>query len=101
MAGPGKRRFGGQQRPPSAAILALASILSAVSTVSSVGTAQTGAARRTVWDGAYTEGQADRGTMAFGQSCSGCHALAAEGKAPLVGEPFWKSFAQKTVAELL
>jgi hypothetical protein len=39
--------------------------------------------------------------MAFGQSCAGCHALAAEGKAPLVGEPFWKSFAQKTVGDLL
>jgi hypothetical protein len=39
--------------------------------------------------------------MAFNQSCAGCHALAAEGKAPLVGEPFWKSFAQKTVGDLL
>jgi hypothetical protein len=38
--------------------------------------------------------------VSFGQSCSGCHALAAEGKAPLVGEPFWKSFAQKTVSDL-
>ena len=38
---------------------------------------------------------------AFGQSCSGCHALAAEGKGPLVGEPFWKSFAQKSVGDLL
>jgi hypothetical protein len=38
---------------------------------------------------------------AYGQSCAGCHALAAEGKAPLVGEPFWKSFAQKTVSDLL
>jgi hypothetical protein len=37
----------------------------------------------------------------FGQSCAGCHALAPEGKAPLVGEPFWKSFAQKTVGDLL
>jgi hypothetical protein len=37
----------------------------------------------------------------FGQSCSGCHALAAEGKAPLAGEAFWKSFAQKTVGDLL
>jgi hypothetical protein len=37
---------------------------------------------------------------AFGQSCAGCHALASEGKAPLVGEPFWKSFAQKTVGDL-
>jgi mono/diheme cytochrome c family protein len=72
----------------------------------SVVTAQTGpsqasAARRTVWDGVYTEAQAARGQMAFGQSCSGCHVLAAEGKAPLVGEAFWKSFAQKTAGDLL
>ena len=64
-------------------------------------TAQTGTPRRTVWDGVYTEAQAARGTTAFGQSCAGCHALAAEGKAPLAGEPFWKSFAQKTVGDLL
>lgn len=37
----------------------------------------------------------------FGQHCSGCHALAATGKAPLVGDAFWKSFAQKTVGDLL
>src|SRR5579862_3986684 len=67
-----------------------------------LGTAQTGIPpRRTVWDGAYTEAQAVRGTAAYGQSCAGCHALAAEGKAPLVGEAFWKSFAQKTVGDLL
>jgi hypothetical protein len=39
--------------------------------------------------------------MAYGQSCAGCHALAPEGKAPLVGDAFWKSFAQKNVGELL
>ncbi len=64
-------------------------------------TAQTGGPRRTVWDGVYTEAQAARGTMAYGQSCAGCHALAAQGKAPLVGDAFWKSFAQKTVGDLL
>jgi mono/diheme cytochrome c family protein len=64
-------------------------------------TAQTNTPRRTVWDGVYTEAQAARGITAFGQSCSGCHALAAVGKAPLVGDPFWKSFAQKTVGDLL
>ena len=47
------------------------------------------------WDGVYTEAQATRGMMAFSQSCAGCHALAAEGRAPLVGDAFWKSFAQK------
>src|SRR5690348_15370908 len=57
--------------------------------------------RRTVWDGAYTEAQAARGTTAFGQSCAGCHVLAAEGKAPLAGDAFWKSFSQKTVADVL
>ena len=69
--------------------------------VASLATAQTSAPRRTVWDGVYTEAQAARGITAFGQSCSGCHALAAEGKSPLVGEPFWKSFAQKSVGDLL
>jgi hypothetical protein len=39
--------------------------------------------------------------MAFGQSCAGCHALAAEGRAPLVGDAFWKSFQQKTVGDLV
>ena len=65
------------------------------------GASQTSTGHRTVWDGAYTEAQAARGVTAYGQSCAGCHALAAEGRAPLVGDPFWKSFAQKTVGELL
>lgn len=69
--------------------------------MAAVASAQPSPARRTVWDGVYTEAQAARGTQAFGQSCSGCHVLAAEGKVPLVGDPFWKSFAQKTVADLL
>jgi mono/diheme cytochrome c family protein len=61
-------------------------------------TAQT---HRTVWDGVYTEAQAARGATAFGQNCSGCHSLAAQGRAPLAGDSFWKSFAQKTVGDLL
>jgi len=79
----------------------LAGLLFVASATASLGIAQTGAPLRTVWDGVYTEAQAARGVMAFGQSCSGCHALAAQGKAPLVGDPFWKSFAQKTVGDLL
>jgi hypothetical protein len=39
--------------------------------------------------------------MAFAQSCAGCHALGAQGKAPIAGEAFWKSFSQKNVGELL
>ncbi|MGA2882131.1 MAG: hypothetical protein ABSG13_24530 [Bryobacteraceae bacterium] len=87
----------------SASVLRLAGLLSLVLTAvtGSLATAQTGARPRTVWDGVYTEAQAARGVTAFGQSCSGCHALAAEGKAPLVGDAFWKSFAQKTAGDLL
>jgi mono/diheme cytochrome c family protein len=79
-----------------ASVLPLAGLL-----VLASATAQTSNPRRTVWDGVYTEAQAARGVMAFGQSCAGCHALAAEGKAPLVGQSFWKSFAQKNVGDLL
>src|ERR1700730_11043510 len=82
-------------------MLPLAGLLFLASATASLATAQTSTARGTVWDGVYTEAQAARGMMAFGQSCAGCHALAAEGKAPLVGEAFWKSFAQKTVGDLL
>jgi len=49
----------------------------------------------------YTEAQAARGMTSYGQSCGGCHSLTAEGRAPLVGDPFWKSFAQKSVGDLL
>lgn len=81
--------------------MVLARIFFVLSIAAGLGSAQPGAARRTVWDGVYSEAQATRGMMAFGQSCAGCHALAAEGKAPLVGDSFWKSFSQKTVGDLL
>ncbi len=79
----------------------LVRLLFVLSVAAALGAAQTGTPRRTVWDGVYTEAQATRGMMAYGQSCGGCHALAAEGKAPLVGDSFWKSFSQKTIADLL
>src|ERR1700683_2309537 len=82
-------------------VLPLASLLFLGVATASLVTAQTSTPRRTIWDGVYTEAQASRGTTGFGQSCAGCHALAAEGKAPLAGDPFWKSFAQKTVGDLL
>src|SRR5215469_14627110 len=82
-------------------VLGMAGLLFLASALASIGTAQTKTPRRTVWDGVYTEAQASRAAMAFAQSCAGCHVLAAEGKAPLVGDSFWKSFAQKTVGDLL
>ena len=56
---------------------------------------------RTVWDGVYTEAQANRATGVFGASCAGCHSLMPEGNRPLSGEEFWQSNTQKSVAELL
>lgn len=76
-------------------------ILSLAFVTASLLTAQTSAPRRTVWDGVYTDAQATRGLTAFGQNCASCHVLATEGKSPLVGDPFWTSFAQKTVGDLL
>jgi mono/diheme cytochrome c family protein len=101
---PKRRSVGGEQHPsPFLRLVALLLLASLVFTSVTAGlaTAQTSTPRRTVWDGVYTEAQAARGVTAFGQSCAGCHALAAEGKAPLVGDPFWKSFAQKSVGDLL
>ncbi|HMD50207.1 MAG TPA: cytochrome c [Bryobacteraceae bacterium] len=100
MSVPPKRlSMGGEQH--SSPVLPLVALLLLVSATASLVTAQTSTLHRTVWDGVYTEAQAARGVTTFGQSCAGCHALATEGKAPLVGDPFWKSFAQKSVADLL
>jgi mono/diheme cytochrome c family protein len=89
-----------EARCPSAPVVPVASLLFLACASATFVTAQTTPPRRTVWDAVYTEPQAARGMMAFGQSCGGCHALAAEGKAPLVGDAFWKSFSQKTVGDL-
>jgi mono/diheme cytochrome c family protein len=95
------RRSMGVELYPSASVLSLAGLLFLASASAGLVTAQTSAPRRTVWDGVYTEAEAARGMTAYGQSCAGCHALAPEGKAPLVGDAFWKSFAQRTVGDLL
>lgn len=94
-------RSGGGRQYPSAPVLALSGLLLLALTTASLSSAQTSALRRTVWDGVYTEAQASRGLTAFGPNCSGCHVLTPEGRAPLAGESFWKSFAQKTVGDLL
>jgi mono/diheme cytochrome c family protein len=62
-------------------------------------TAQTPA--RTVWDGAYTDAQAERAQGTFGANCARCHTLTTEGARPLVGEQFWQANTQKTVGDLL
>jgi len=57
---------------------------------------------RTVWDGIYTDAQAERGQFAFNQSCTNCHTLEATGtRRPVTGDKFWEAWTQKTPADLL
>jgi len=56
---------------------------------------------KTVWDGAYTDAQAERAQGTFSASCARCHTLTTEGARPLVGPQFWKFNTQKTVGDLL
>jgi mono/diheme cytochrome c family protein len=55
----------------------------------------------TVWDGVYTDAQADRANGMFSQNCARCHTLTADGGRPLSGEKFWEGYTQKTVGDLL
>jgi len=63
--------------------------------------AQEKPAGRTVWDGVYTDAQADRATAIFNQSCSNCHTLLSQGTRPLSGDKFWEGYAQRTVGDLI
>ena len=47
--------------------------------------------QRTVWDGVYSEGQAERGQVLYTEACSGCHAadLRGDNTSPsLIGQSF-------------
>jgi S-disulfanyl-L-cysteine oxidoreductase SoxD len=60
-------------------------------------------AARTVWDGVYTETQAERGRAAYQQSCVSCHRddLRGDNTAPsLVGESFLFLWGDMEVGEL-
>jgi mono/diheme cytochrome c family protein len=56
---------------------------------------------KTVWDGVYTDAQAERATAVFSSTCSRCHTLGADGNRPLSGDKFWEGFTQKSVTDLL
>jgi mono/diheme cytochrome c family protein len=56
---------------------------------------------KTVWDGAYTDAQAERAQGTFSANCARCHTLTTEGARPLVGTQFWQANTQKSVADLL
>jgi hypothetical protein len=58
-----------------------------------------------VWDGAYTDAQAERARQTFDQRCSNCHTLGTEPSpgngGNLAGDKFWKAFTQRSVGDLL
>jgi mono/diheme cytochrome c family protein len=59
---------------------------------------------RTVWDGVYTDAQAERARATFDSICSNCHTLAPGGNTrggALSGDKFWTAFTQKSVGDLL
>jgi mono/diheme cytochrome c family protein len=60
-------------------------------------------ATKTVWDGVYTEAQAERGAAAYAQNCANCHGqqLAGTGEAkPLAGPEFLSNWSGLTMADL-
>jgi quinoprotein glucose dehydrogenase len=60
-------------------------------------------AARTVWDGVYTEAQAERGRASYEQTCRSCHRddLRGDNTAPsLVGESFLFLWGDMEVGEL-
>jgi cytochrome c553 len=59
---------------------------------------------KTVWDGVYTQQQAERGSASFAANCTRCHAAEANGGEEgrnLAGKVFWDSFKESTVDYLL
>jgi mono/diheme cytochrome c family protein len=59
--------------------------------------------QRTVWDGVYTDAQANRGAVLFDKECAQCHGPSGEGggMAPaLVGSGFASNYDGQTVADL-
>jgi S-disulfanyl-L-cysteine oxidoreductase SoxD len=79
-------------------LLATALFLASVGSVIMAAQAAQG---RTVWDGVYTDAQAERATAIFGSTCANCHTLTSEGNRPLSGDKFWEGFTQKSVGDLL
>ena len=86
------------------AFLVLAAIWTASVTQSSL-RAQAAAApgARTVWDGVYTEAQAERGAATYKSACSECHGadLSGDGFAPaLTGSEFAGNWNELSVGDL-
>lgn len=80
-------------------------LVGAAGSVASSRDAQDPAVRRSIWDGVYTELQANRGEREYGRTCEHCHGPSLEGDAgrevpPLVSDPFMRSWRGKNLKEL-
>jgi cytochrome c5 len=60
-------------------------------------------AARTVWDGIFTDAQAQRGRGFYAEHCASCHGGSLEGAEhrPLIGDRFWATWQDTTVDRLL
>ncbi|HUK33262.1 MAG TPA: cytochrome c [Vicinamibacterales bacterium] len=56
---------------------------------------------RTVWEGVYTDAQAERAMATYDSVCSRCHTLTGQERGALTGDAFWTAFTQKSVGDLL
>jgi len=91
------------------AFLVLATVWTASVTTSSLraqaapASAAPASAARTVWDGVYTDAQAERGAEVYKSACSECHGadLAGDGFAPaLTGAEFTGNWNELSVGDL-
>ena len=79
-------------------------ISAAVACAAMTVTAVVNAQGRTVWNGVYTDAQAERARATFDSICTRCHTLEPGGSTrggAVSGDKFWTAFTQKNVGDLL
>ncbi len=85
-------------------VFAIAAIAVAVTISSTTLLQAQQSAMRSVWEGVYTQAQADRGKALFGQNCAKCHGETLAGMdeiPPLSGSHFMADWETQSVADLV
>lgn len=98
------------QRPDRPIRVLSAALLPAVLISYAAGTTRAGAvaqspdsARKSVWDGVYSEKQAERGRKSYEDECASCHPIGRAGDEsapPLVGPAFTIRWNEQSVADI-
>jgi cytochrome c5 len=80
----------------------MAFLVASASTVVKAGQGSDAASAPTVWDGVYTDAQAERGRVAFLANCAVCHGSQLQGgeATALTGDTFWDDWRESTVDRL-